>query len=80
MARGLVRWTEKVGETATWFARVEADGGETADVAKTEYDAAGYSPAFWQLPKLRRSYSKVVFRGDEARLQGFFGSHRFIWI
>jgi hypothetical protein len=73
MARGLVRWAEKVGETETWFARVELDGEQTTDLAKTEYDAAGYSPPFWQLPKMRRSYSGVVTQGMKRVCEDFSG-------
>lgn len=71
MARGLVRRAEKVGETETWFARVEVEGGEISDLAKTEYDAAGYSPAFWQLPKIPRSYSEVVSQGMKRVCKDF---------
>jgi hypothetical protein len=73
MVRGLVRWAEKVGETETWFARVELEGGETSDLAKTEYDAAGYSPAFWQLPKMPRSYSEDVSQGMKRVCKDFSG-------
>jgi hypothetical protein len=88
-ARGLERWTEMVDGAVTWFARIELDDQQTTtDLAKTEYDAAGCNPPFWELPKRKRSYSSVVNKGmtrlckdfsDRIVSSGFRKTGRRLW-
>jgi hypothetical protein len=74
MARGLERWIEAVDGTVTWFARVElGDQQTTTDLTKTEYDAAGCNPPFWELPKRLRSYASVVNQGMMRVCKDFSG-------
>lgn len=61
MARGLWRsWVEENGADK-WSARVELQRGEWTDVTQAEYEAAGHTPSFWELP-LREDYMEVAHR------------------
>jgi hypothetical protein len=71
MARGLLRWSEGVGERETWFARIEQPDSSAADITKNEYDANGHEPPFWQLPRLHKSYSGIVAKGMERVCKDF---------
>ncbi|MEZ5958827.1 MAG: hypothetical protein R3C30_00165 [Hyphomonadaceae bacterium] len=61
MARGLWRtWIEQDG-VDKWSARIEVRRGEWMDVEQANYEAAGHTPAFWELP-MKEDYMEVARR------------------
>ena len=71
MAQGLERWGQIVDGTEAWFARVELDDEKSTTLTKTEYDAAGYSPPFWQLRRMLRPCSAIVAEGMKRVCKDF---------
>lgn len=61
VARGLWRSWVEVNGVDKWSARLELKRGEWIDVAQADYDAAGHTPAFWDLP-LKEDYMEVAQR------------------
>lgn len=50
MARALWRWWVEENGTDAWWARVETGVGQWAEVVHADYESAGYTPRFWDLP------------------------------
>jgi hypothetical protein len=70
--RGIWRWWKERAGGDEWFARVENEHGEFADVEAAQYEAQDYQPSFWSLPLQEEHLENMIEpfqRGDAAERQ-----------
>jgi hypothetical protein len=60
LRRGIWRWWLDRDGAEKWFARVENEHGEFADVEAAQYEAQDYHPSFWSLPLREEHIEKTI--------------------